>query len=289
MKIQTKKELLLLSLICFLPVFCLGQILDGFQSFVYKRVDTTGLKIYVKYPEIIDNVTSCPAIIFFFGGGWQNGTVNQFKPHAEYFASRGMVTIVADYRVADRHHTSPFDAVSDAKSAIRYVRKNAGKLKIDASRVVASGGSAGGHLAAATALIKNYNDGNDDLSVSCIPNALVLFNPVIDNGPGGYGFERIGEKYKDFSPIHNIGKGAPPTIIFLGTNDHLIPVETAQYYKKIMERTGSRCDLMLYEDQGHGFFNFKKDSKTGNKYYDETLNETDKFLVSLGFIRVAGK
>jgi acetyl esterase len=83
----------------------------------------------------------------------------------------------------------------------------------------------------------------------------VLFNPVIDNGPGGYGYERISDSYKSFSPLHNINKGAPPTIFFLGTKDKLIPVETARYYKTVMEKVGSRCELFLYEDQGHGFFN----------------------------------
>ena len=128
----------------------------------------------------------------------------------------------------------------DAKSAVRYVRNNAAKWGIDPNKIVASGGSAGGHLAAATAVIEKYNDPNDDLSISCVPDALVLFNPVIDNGPGGYGFERIGDAYKNFSPIHNLRKDLPPTIFFLGTNDALIPGETAKYYQTVMQKTGNR-------------------------------------------------
>ena len=115
--------------------------------------------------------------------------------------------------------------------------------------------------------------------MSCIPHVLVLFNPVIDNGPGGYGYERIGEEYKSFSPIHNIRKGAPPTVFFLGTKDQLIPVETAAYYKKVMEKVGSRCVLHLYEGQGHGFFNYKN-----YDLYKATVSEADKFLISLGII-----
>ncbi len=107
----------------------------------------------------------------------------------------------------------------------------------------------------------------------------MLFNPVIDNGPGGYGYERIGDEYKDFSPLHNIKQGAPPTIMFLGTNDDLIPVETAEYYQKVMERVGSRCELRLYEGAGHGFFNYNN-----RKYYNETIKETDQFLKSLQYL-----
>ena len=169
--------------------------------------------------------------------------------------------------------------MKDAKSAIRYIRGNADKLNVDSSQIIAAGGSAGGHLAAATALIDDYNEKTDNLSVSCIPNALVLFNPVIDNGPGGYGFDRIGENYKNFSPLHNINTGTPPTIIFLGTKDRLIPVQTAKYYQKVMEKVNSQCELFLYKGQGHGFFNYKS-----FKYYKKTVTEADLFLQKLGFL-----
>ena len=199
---------------------------------------------------------------------------------ARYFSKRGIVCFLADYRTESKNQTSPFESLKDAKSAIRFIRENASKFVIDPKRIIASGGSAGGHLAAATALINNYNDNTDDLSVSCIPNALVLFNPVIDNGPGGYGFERIGDEYKDFSPVHNIKKGAPPTIFFLGTNDNLIPVETAEYYKKVMEKIESICELKLYKGEGHGFFNY-----SNIENYKKTVFEADNFLQSLGYLK----
>ena len=73
----------------------------------------------------------------------------------------------------------------------------------DKTKIIASGGSSCGHLAAATAIIDAYSENADDLSTSC-PDALVLFNPVIDNDSGGYGFEKIGDEYKNFSSLHNI-------------------------------------------------------------------------------------
>lgn len=161
---------------------------------------------------------------------------------------------------------------------MRFIKSNADKFNVDTSKIVASGGSVGGHLAAATALIKGYNEKTDDLSVGCIPKALVLFNPVIDNGPGGYGYERIGNEYKNFSPLHNIQKANPPTVIFLGTNDNLVPIETIKYYQTIMRKVGSKCEVFLYEGKGHGFFNQKE-------YQDKTMIEADKFLVGLGFFK----
>ena len=58
-----------------------------------------------------------------------------------------------------------------------------------------------------------FDEAGEDTSVSCVPQALVLFNPVYDNGPKGYGHERVGEYWQDFSPMHNIRKGMPPAIV----------------------------------------------------------------------------
>jgi len=250
------------------------------EQVLYKQVDTTKLYMDVYYPETFDPSKEYPAIVFFFGGGWVKGSLEQFAPHANYFSQRGMVCFVADYRVKSRQNTTPFESLKDAKSAIRFIRANADRFHINISKIVAAGGSAGGHLAAATALVKDYNETTDNVAISCVPNSLVLYNPVIDNGPGGYGYDRIGDAYKNFSPLHNIQEGAPPTIIFLGTKDNLIPVETVKYYQKVMEKVNSRCDLYLYEGQGHGFFNYKN-----FEYYERTVSETDKFLQSIGYLK----
>jgi acetyl esterase/lipase len=246
---------------------------------LYKQIDTTSLFLEVYTPGGLDPDSACPAMVFFFGGGWNGGSISQFEPHARYFSERGMVCFLAEYRVRERNGTAPYESLKDARSALRFVRKNAGDFHVDTSRIVASGGSAGGHLAAATALVKGFDDESDDLTISCLPDALVLFNPVIDNGPGGYGYDRVESRYKDFSPLHNINKGAPPTIFFLGTEDRLVPVETAMYYKIVMEKVGSRCDLHLYDGAGHGFFNYRNPEN-----YRKTVLEADRFLLSLGYL-----
>jgi acetyl esterase/lipase len=259
-------------------------VINGFaqDQILYKRVDTTQLYLTVYPSAINESNKKSPVMVFFFGGGWNSGTIKQFEPQALYFRQRGMVCILVDYRVKEKHKTTPIESLKDAKSAIRYIRAHANDLLIDPSKIVASGGSAGGHLAAATATINDYNESTDNTTISCIPDALVLFNPVFDNGPGGYGYERIGEAYKNFSPLHNVKSGTPPTIVFLGDKDHLVPVETAHYYKKIMEKVKSRCDLFVYEGQEHGFFNYKN-----LEYYKKTVSETDTFLQSLGYLNKA--
>lgn len=278
-----KRNLIVLFIAFSLNVY--SQTIPGFQEYTYKQIDTITLKLFVKHPDNFNKKAKYPTIVFFSGGGWVSNSVKQFKPHAEYLASRGMIAVLADYRVKSRHQTTPFEAVADAKSAIRFLRQNSKKLSIDAGKIAASGGSAGGHLAAAAATVPGLNDPSDDLKISAIPNALVLYNPVFDNGPTGYGYERVGERYPELSPMHNISKATPPTIVFLGTKDDLIPVETAKLYKQKMEEAGNRCDLFLYEDQKHGFFNYRGDSKDGNRYFNETLEQTGLFLESLGYLR----
>lgn len=260
------------------------QNIDRSQPFdlTYKVIDRVNLKMTLRYPPSFKKTKKYPAIIFFFGGGWNGGTTKQFEPHAEYFASRGMITVLADYRVKSRHQTTPYESVADAKSAIRFLRKHAKVLNVNESKIVGSGGSAGGHLAAACGLCPGLDEADEDLSISSKANALVLFNPVYDNGPDGFQNERMGVRWREISPAHNIKNGAPPTIVFLGTQDKLIPVETAENYKKKMEAVGSRCDLHLYEGEGHGFFN---KSKKEGEYYRKTVHEADLFLISLKYLK----
>ena len=167
---------------------------------------------------------------------------------------------------------------ADAKSAIRHVRAHAAELGIDPSRIAAVGGSAGGHLAAFAALVPGLDDPQDDPAISCKPDALLLFNPVFDNGPGEWGHVRVGKDFHNYSPAHHIAKGAPPTIIFLGDQDKLIPVRVVENFTAKMKFVGSRCDLHITEGAGHGFFNTPPAR-------DETLAKADAFLVSLGWLK----
>ena len=259
-----------------------GPTIKGVEHMVYKEASGSKLVLNVFYPEGHDaKKDKRPAIVFFFGGGWSGGNPAQFAPHCEYLASRGMVAMSADYRVRSRQGTPPFECVKDGKSAVRWIRQNAKKLGIDPERLAAGGGSAGGHVAAATGTVPGLEEEGEDLSVSSKPDALVLFNPVYDNGPKGYGHDRVKDRYKEISPIHNIRKGTPPAIVFLGDQDKLIPVSTAEKYKALMGKVGSRSDLHVYAGQPHGFFN---KGKKGN-YYEKTVLEMDKFLISLGWLK----
>lgn len=249
---------------------------------VYKTVGEHRLALHVFEPTENQSGEPLPAIVFFFGGGWVGGTPSQFYPHCQHLAAHGMVAITAEYRIKSRHGTPPSACVEDGKSALRWVRQHARELGIDAQRIAAGGGSAGGHVAAAVAMTEGFEAAGEDQTISCRPNALVLFNPVFDNGPQGYGYERMRNYWQAISPLHNIKPGAPPTLVFLGTGDKLIPVDTADAFQKKMHAVGTRCEVHLYQGQPHGFFNYRNGD---NPIYFQTITEMDGFLESLGYLQ----
>ena len=267
----------LIALLLLLPMATLHAASDApAEVVVYKDSVKPKLRLHIYNPPGHSAKDNRPAIVFFFGGGWKGGSHKQFEKQSRYLASRGMVAICADYRTAQSHKTTPAECVKDGKSAVRWIRSHAGELGIDPDRLAAGGGSAGGHVAAATATTKGFDEDGEDATVSCMPNALVLFNPVYDNGPGGYGHSRVTEYWKEFSPMHNIHKDMPPTIVYLGDSDNLIPVSTGETFQKKMKDLGLRSELHIYKNMPHGFFNKAR--------FYETLLETDRFLTSLGYL-----
>lgn len=245
---------------------------------VYKQVENRNLKLWIDRPPGWQAGDRRPAVVFFHGGGWVEGSPDQFRVQSAYLASRGMVAIRVEYRLIPKTEAGlPTMCLRDAKSAMRWVRSHADMLGVDPQRVAAAGGSAGGHLAAFTALVDGQDDPHDDVAVSPKPEALILFNPVINNGPGQWGYDRVGEHYLSFSPAHHVTADAPPTIVFLGRKDKLVPVSMIEAFQSDMQKHGVRCETYFYPGLGHGFFNQEP-------WRTRTLVAVDRFLASLGWL-----
>jgi acetyl esterase len=244
------------------------------RALIYKKTPQGDLSAYVFYPTDWSPQDHRPACGFFFGGGWRTGTPAQFIPEAEYFASRGMVCATFEYRKIGKTGI-PDICIADAKSAIRWFRTNATELGVDPQRVVASGGSAGGQLAAATALISAFDDDSSQPPVSCIPDAMVLFNPELDLTGEGFNDASGKSMERELSPIFDLRPHTPPMILFFGTADSMLPqgVQAWQESKKL----GNVCELYTAPGQPHAFFNKEP-------WLTSTVFQADEFLCSLGYL-----
>jgi acetyl esterase len=151
-------------------------------------------------------------------------------------------------------------------------------LGIDPDRIVASGGSAGGHIAACTAC-PGLDAEAEDQKISSKPNAMLLFNPVLrfDGEPGLMKRINNDEKLgKAISPTLHLAKDTPPALLLYGNKDGLL--KQGEEYMAKSKEVGHKADIFLAEGVSHGFFN-------KSPWLEKTLIRADEFLESLGYLK----
>lgn len=244
------------------------------EKVLYKKTPQEDMYLYILRP-LVKSKKALPAIVYFTGGGWVGGNVYGQIPNPAWFRDHGIIGIEADYRVKSRHGTTPVECVQDAKSAIRYVRAHAKELGIDPNRIIAAGGSAGGHIAACTA-IDGGDAADENPAISSRPNALVLHNPVLGEGFGKEFFD----VHPEFSPILHVKKGWPPTILSNGTKDKTTPFEYAEKFVRLMKEAGNVCELIPVKDADHSC-----DWPVSNPNFLPTIQRMTDFLKEQKFIK----
>ena len=272
------------------------QPLEGASlSAVYRSIDGHDLQLYIFDPPAHKSSDRAAVLVLFYGGGWSRGSPRQFETQAKYFARKGMVVVLADYRVRCRQGASVTEAISDAKAAVRWVRSHSVSLGIDPSRVAAGGGSAGGHLALSTAILDGEGEAATAGSVSSRPDALLLFSTPVDLTAGSIrsatGLDH--DQSAELSPVNRLRRGLPPTLFLQGKDDHLVGIHTVEDYCAKARVLDNQCTVISF-DAGHTFFNRNvqrgtnrsEDAKLRKKsnYYREALENADKFLATLGYV-----
>ena len=251
---------------------------------VYKIVDTFKLKVDIFYSEQSLQKENNTAIVFFHGGGWAYGAPSEFFTTCERYAKMGIITFSVEYRLSIDHGVtphktiSPIECVMDAKSAMRWVRENAAKFHIDKNKIVAAGQSAGGHLAISTAMIEEYNEKSDDLTVSCRPDAVLLFSSAV-NAVEGWCDRLLADrrdKIWSISPAHNMKPGLPPMIEFHGTDDEQVPKWTVQYFETETKKQGNYFEQHMFQGRKH--YLGDPDPKYSRYYDEDILKLADEFL-----------
>lgn len=249
------------------------------HNVIYKRIDGQALKLHIFDPPGFKAGDSRPCFLVIHGGGWTGGTAQMFYPFAAHFAKEGLVGISIDYRLIKKgSRITPFDCVKDGRSAVRYVRSHAAELGIDPNKIIVSGGSAGGHVAACTALAQGVDEKGEDTAIPCKPDALVLYWPILDTSPKGWGNARCGPHWKEISPLQLVRPGMPPTLIFQGSADHTASPKIAKAFQRAMLKAGNQCELVVHPGGQHGYM------MRNIHLFNQGMKRTDEFLRSLGYL-----
>ncbi|MBT3212167.1 MAG: alpha/beta hydrolase fold domain-containing protein [Planctomycetaceae bacterium] len=213
-----------------------------------------------------------PGIIMFHGGGWGGGKREQFRYLCDYFASRGLVAASVSYRLATKADAGDGSrkrvCITDAKSAIRWYKQHADELGIDPQRIIAGGGSAGGHICLLATTNPELNDPNDNRIHDTAVAAYLLFNPAL-------GMADAKDNEVDF--LQHLNHDFPPAIVFFGSKDDKWLKGWNSAYTKIQSLDIRSVEFWIAEGQEHSFFNKQP-------WQDMTIRASDEFLKSLGLI-----
>lgn len=243
------------------------------KKITYRSVDGEELQLDLARP---DGQGPYPAIVLIHGGGWRGGNRGAYRKEIEEAARRGYVAMTVSYRLTQpdeqRKAKYPFPAqVHDVKCAIRWLRANADKYRVDPDRIGVTGGSAGGHLSLMLGVADESagleGDGCHADESSRVQAVVNVFGPtdmlhlhktsegaapIVASFLGGEPGE-VPEAYRDASPITYVDSGDPPILTIHGTADTLVPPDQAERFNAAMEKAGADHELLLLDKQGHGF------------------------------------
>lgn len=271
-------------------------------SVVYKTTPDTTLKLYYLKPANTTFNNKLPAVIWIHGGAWVGGKANTFFANAAYCSLKNTIGFSIDYRLISNNQSSIYNCIADCKSAIRYIKTHAAALNVDTNKIVLVGESAGGHLAACMALLDGHN-GESNKSISTIPYALVLYNPVVNVATGGFikfmdaaaTLQKAGmidttallQQYqtaaKAISPLYLIKKALPATLVINGIVDKVTPYEYAVSFSDSLKKYYTKCQLVLLPNMGHAFS--IAHYKSSEQQVIDALLMADSFLTKLGIFK----
>ncbi|MCK4748342.1 MAG: alpha/beta hydrolase [Bacteroidales bacterium] len=261
------------------------------EEIIYKTINGISLKADLFYLAETGDMKAHPAIAFFHGGGWSYGSPSEFHEACTRYARKGFITFSFHYRLSVNEDgtvphpdITPVESVKDTRSALRWIRENAEKFNIDPGRIVACGQSAGGQLALSAALIDDVNEESDNLDISPVPAAIVLYSSNV-NTMEAWVDRLMGNRRNEIwsiSPHHNLKSGLPPIIAFHGEEDCMVPIWVVRHFKEKITRLNNDFELIVFDGRKH--YLGDEDPQYGRYYDEEIFKMTDEFLIKHGFL-----
>jgi acetyl esterase/lipase len=261
--------------------------LPGAETFIFKKLGETELRLHLVKPNDWKASDRRPCLVSFFGGGWTSGTPAKSITYAKWAAKYGLVGVAPDYRTRKRFDTKPEDCVADGRAAVRWTQDHAKELGIDPGKIVVQGSSAGGHVAAWTAIPGPVSpELASDPVPSPAPMGLILLWPVTDTGTNGYGGpKRFGDdelRANNLSVTGRMPAKMPPTLVFHGTADATVKFANTEEFLAKMKANGNECELISFPGAPHSPNSSKWGEATAVKAKIE--QESLKFLEKLGLV-----
>jgi acetyl esterase/lipase len=289
------------------PVRAADDSVSRLEDVVYGRKHGVALTMDVFTPKANANGVG---LIWVVSGGW-------FSSHAaipgklegsyiEEFLKRGY-TVFAVVHGSQPKFTIP-EILEDMNRAVRFIRSNAAKYKIDPDRIGITGASAGGHLSLMQGLAgdKGNPKATDPIDrVSSRVQAVACFFPPTDflnygkegedalgrgtlrGFPAPFDFHEWNDEKKVFvpivdeskkvaigrriSPINHVSADDPPTLIIHGDKDLLVPIQQAELIVAKLKEVGVPAELVVKKDASHGWPNLNKDVSTIADWFDKYL------------------
>jgi acetyl esterase len=262
--------------------------LPGAESSVFKKIGDVELRLHVVKPKDWKPSDKRACWVTFFGGGWTSGTPARSITYAKWAAKNGLVGVAPDYRTRNRFNTQPEDCVADGRAAVRWIQDHAAELGVDPAKIVVQGSSAGGHVAAWTAIPDPVTpDTASDPVPKPVPMGLILLWPVTDTGTNGYGGpKRFGNdeaRANNLSVTGRMPVKMPHTLGFHGTADKTVKFDNSQAFTDKMKANGNSCELVVFPDAPHSP-NSSKEGEKGKVVKAKIEDESLKFLEKLGLV-----
>lgn len=259
------------------------------DTLIYKNVMDEELKAYIFYPSNANSGKSFPAIASFHGGGWAYGNPSEFFGACKRYARKGFVTFSFQYRLSinddgtvPHPEITPVECVKDARTAMRWLKENAEKLKIDPEKIIVSGQSAGGQLALSTALAEDVNESSDNLEIDPTPAAFILYSSNV-NTVEAWADMLLADRRDEIwsiSPQHTLKPGLPPAIEFHGTGDPTVNYWIVDHFMESTRALGNYFELIPLEGREH--YLGPENEKYATYFDEEIMERTDEFLNKFG-------
>jgi len=234
-------------------------------------------------------------VVLMVSGGWKSGA-GSIRPWMMAPLLRRGYTVFGVYHIS-QPRASVMEITEDVNRGVRYVRHHASEYQVDPKRLGVTGGSSGGHLSLMLATLGGPGVGgaSDPIEAeSSAVQAVAIFYPVTDLLNLGKSTENLGDGGppksfvksfgpdgtnltvwkvigREMSPIFHVTSNLPPTLIYHGDADTLVPLDQSERFQAEARKAGRTVELVVHPGGKHGWLSMLWDIRKFADWFDKYL------------------